>query len=175
MIKINLGCGKRNFGKDWIHIDGGGWKHLDSNDIIDFRYKNIDIIYASHLIGYFDREEIVPILKKWKSKLKKKGVLRLATPDFSQICKLYKKFPLRAFLGPLYGKMKMKNKIIYHKTVYDKDSLTKLLKKVGFKNIKEWNHKKVSHGDFDDHSQAYLPHMDKENGALLSLNLQCIK
>jgi len=22
MIKINIGCGWRNFGKEWIHIDG---------------------------------------------------------------------------------------------------------------------------------------------------------
>ena len=71
--------------------------------------------------------------------------------------------------------MKMKNKIIYHNTCYDKDSLTKLLKKVGFRNIREWNHKKVSHSNFDDHSQAYLPHMDKENGTLIGLNLECIK
>jgi hypothetical protein len=175
MIKINLGCGKIFFGKDWIHIDGENFSHLDSNDIIDFPYKNVDLIYASHLIGYFDREEIFTILKKWKSKLKKNGVLRLATPNFFQIVKLYKKLSLDAFLGPLYGKMKMKNKIIYHKTCYDKESLTKLLIKAGFRNIREWDHKKVSHGNFDDHSQAYLPHMDKENGTLISLNLECIK
>ena len=175
MIKINLGCGKRNFGKDWIHIDGGNYSHLDSHDIINLPYNNIDLIYASHLIGYFDREEIIPILKKWKSKLVKNGVLRIATPNFSQICKLYKIFGIKAFLGPLYGKMKMKNKNIYHKTCYDKESLTKVLKKVRFRNIKEWDHKKTTHAKFDDHSQAYLPHMDKENGSLISLNLQCIK
>ena len=33
MIKINLGCGWRNFGKDWHHIDGGSYDHLDSNDM----------------------------------------------------------------------------------------------------------------------------------------------
>ena len=175
MVKINLGCGKRNFGKDWIHIDGGNFRHLDSNDIINFKYNNVELIYASHLISYFDREEIIPILKKWKSKLKRNGVLRLATPDFSKISKLYNNFSLKAFLGPIYGKMKMKNKIIYHKTCYDKESLSKILKKVGFRNVKEWNHKTVCHANFDDHSQAYLPHMDKENGTLISLNLQCSK
>ena len=33
MIKINLGCGWRDFGKDWIHIDGGDYSHLDFKDI----------------------------------------------------------------------------------------------------------------------------------------------
>ena len=33
----------------------------------------------------------------------------------------------------------------------------------------------TEHAQFDDHSQAYLPHMDKENGTLMSLNVECIK
>ena len=31
------------------------------------------------------------------------------------------------------------------------------------------------HPDYDDHSQAYFPHMDKENGIHVSLNLECVK
>ena len=69
----------------------------------------------------------------------------------------------------------MQDKFIYHKTVYDKESLYLLLSNIGFKNIKEWNHKSVDHGIYDDHSQAYLPHMDKKNGKLISLNLECTK
>ena len=106
-----------------------------------------------------------------------KGTLRISTPDFSQMQKLYnsKKFNLENFLGPLYGKMKMKNKFIYHKTVYDKESLSALLNNIGFRNIKEWSYKNVSHGNFDDHSQVYLPHFDKKNGTLISVNLECVK
>ena len=68
MIKINLGCGWRNFGKDWYHIDGGDYSHLDSHDILNLPFDNgtVDLIYASHVIEYFDREEIVGILNKWK-------------------------------------------------------------------------------------------------------------
>ena len=29
--------------------------------------------------------------------------------------------------------------------------------------------------DYDDHSQAYFPHMNKESGIHVSLNLSCIK
>lgn len=164
MIKINLGCGKRNFGKDWIHIDGGDYGHLDSRDIINFPYNDIDLLYASHLISYFDRHEIIPILKTWKSKLSSNGVLRIAVPDFQAISKLYinNLFNLESFLGPLYGKMQMKDKFIYHKTVYDESSLTSLLSICEFKNIKKWDHKSVEHGKYDDHSQAYLPHMEKK-------------
>ena len=56
MIKINLGCGWRNFGDDWYHIDGGDYKHLDSHDIFNIPFENntVDVIYASHVIEYFD-------------------------------------------------------------------------------------------------------------------------
>ena len=90
MIKVNLGCGWRNFGKDWIHIDGGDYEHLNSKDVINLPYddNSIDLIYASHLIAYFNRDEIKEILKKWFKKLKPGGVFRVATPDFKSIVKL---------------------------------------------------------------------------------------
>ena len=91
MKKINLGCGWRNFGSDWIHIDGGNYPHLDSKDIVNLPYDNnsIDLIYASHVLEYFDRVEAVDVLNKWYSKLKKGGILRLAVPNFEVIAKLY--------------------------------------------------------------------------------------
>ena len=173
-IKINMGCGKRNFGKEWIHIDQASYDHIDHKDIFNFPYEDVDLIYASHLIEYFNREEVIELLKIWKSKLRQGGLLRLAVPDFESIASLYlsKKFELDSFLGPLYGKMQMNTDTIYHKTVYDFKSLKQLLNGIGFKNIKKWNHWDVAHGKFDDHSQAYLPHLDKTNGTLISLNIE---
>ena len=179
MIKINLGCGWRNFGKDWIHIDGGNYPHLDSKDIINLPYEDnsIDLIYASHVIEYFDREEIPNILNKWKSKLKPGGTLRLTVPNFHTMAKLYieDKISLNNFLGPLYGKMKMDNSIIYHKTTYDYKELKDILDKCGFININYYDWRNTEHSNFDDHSQAYIPHMDKENGTLISLNIEAVK
>jgi len=43
------------------------------------------------------------------------------------------------------------------------------------RNIKRYNWKDTEHSKIDDHSQAYLPHMDKDNGTLISLNVECIK
>ena len=176
MIKINMGCGKRNFGKDWIHIDEANFDHIDHNNIFDFPYENVELIYASHLISYFDLENLNKLLTYWKSKLIKGGILRLGVPDFEKISFLYKNgWDLDYFIGPLYGKMNCNDNIIFHKICFDKKSLTTVLLKNGFKNVRPWDHKLVDHGDFDDHSQAYLPHMDKENGILISLNLECEK
>ena len=178
-MKFNIGCGHRNFGKEWIHIDGENYDHIDSSDIFikDYQDNSADLIYASHFIEYFDRKEVVPLLKRWKNVLIPNGVLRLAVPDFKVYSKLYldKQYPLDSFLGPLYGKMPMGDKTIYHKTTYDYASLATLLKEIGMRNVKKYNWEETEHAQFDDHSQAYLPHMDKENGILMSLNVECIK
>ena len=79
MIKVNLGCGWRNFGKDWYHIDGGDYEHLDSKDIFNlpFEDNSVDLIYASHVIAYFPRNVIPDLLKIWKSKFfRKKNIKR---------------------------------------------------------------------------------------------------
>lgn len=176
MIKINMGCGKRYFGSSLKHIDSENYDHIDHNDILDFPYENIDLIYASHLISYFNVDEVCVLLEYWKKKLKSGGVLRLAVPDFKKICELYSRgISLNAFVGPLYGRMESDNNEIYHKFCYDEQTLTKLLKKLDFRNIRKWDHNKVDHGVYDDHSQAYIPHMDKEDGTLISLNLECEK
>ena len=180
-MKFNIGCGWRDFGKDWIHIDGGDYKHLDDNDIYLSLVEDetADLIYASHLIEYFDRKEIINLLDFWKRKLKTGGTLRISVPDFGQITSLYIKgyndYKLEDFLGLLYGKMPMGKETIYHKTTYDFKSLKLLLEDIGFRDVKKYDWRKTSHSEFDDHSQCYLPHMDKDNGTLLSLNMECKK
>ena len=179
LMKFNIGCGWRDFGKSWVHIDGGDYDHIDSSDIFlkDYDNNSSELIYASHFIEYFDRDEIISLLSRWKDILKPFGILRLAVPDFEAMVKLYLKdeYSLENFIGPLYGKMKMGSTTIYHKTTYDFNSLKLLLEKVGLKNIRKYNWQNTEHAQFDDHSQAYLPHMDKKNGTLISVNVECMK
>jgi len=196
MIKLNLGCGWRNFGEDWVHIDGGNYPHVSSRDIkkLPFEDNSVDLIYASHVFEYFDREEGLNVLEEWYRVLKPNGTLRISVPDFEAMAKLYSqgKFPLEKFLGPLYGKMEMGMKggetgnTIYHKTAYDFNELREALENVGFKNVGKYDWKITPpHNKIDDHSQSYLPSenfvptkekpFDKDNGYLISLNLEAKK
>lgn len=178
-IKLHIGCGWRNFGTDWVHIDGGDYDHLDYYDItdLDFVTNPVDEIYASHVIEYFDRTEVRDLLLEWRRVLKPNGILRLAVPNFEVMANLYlnEKYPIEEFLGPLYGKMNMDGQTIYHRTVYDFKSLKSLLTELGFGDVKLYDWRQTDHAKFDDHSQAYKPHMDKENGTLISLNVECFK
>jgi len=133
---INVGCGPWDFGTDWVHVDGGDQWHLDSHNIYltDYRRDSVDLIYSSHLIEYFDRTEVIDLLNAWYKVLKPGGVLQLSVPDWDKL----KDMSLIDILGPLYGKMRMGNTWIYHKTVYDYDSLSMLLFNGGFGEIEEW-------------------------------------
>ena len=180
--KLHLGCGKRYL-KGFIHVDIAEYDHIDHNTKIDnldmFESNFADLIYASHCIEYFDRDEVKDVLLEWKRVLKPGGTLRVAVPDFSSLLKIYSKTnDISKVLGPLYGKWDIgEKKFIYHKTVYDIDSLTAELKNVGFLSVKKWDWRIIfkNYDNFDDHSQAYFPHMDKKNGIPVSLNLECIK
>lgn len=180
MININLGCGYSNFGDDWVHIDGGDYEHLDYNDITKLEFGDgvVDLIYASHVLEYFDRDDVVLVLKEWYRVLKPGGTIRVAVPDFHSMVKLYMddKVKLDGILGPLYGKMNMGVDKICHKTTYDEGSLIHVLGNVGFTNIERYDWREYEiHRQNDDHSQAYIPHMDKDNGTLISLNIKAIK
>lgn len=179
MIKLHLGCGIRNFGPEWVHIDGNNFPHIHSHDVTDLPFddESVDLIYASHLLEYFDYTEGVDVLKEWCRVLKPGGVLRIAVPNFSIMAALYidGKLPLERFIGPLYGKMQMNDEWIYHRTCYDWDTLMKALLLAGFTTVSQYDWRATEHASFDDHSQAYIPHMDKKKGVLISLNVEAIK
>ena len=167
-MKLHLGCGKRNF-PGWEHIDAGNFEHVTSHDVTKLPYpdNSVDIIYASHLIAYFDRTEVKSVLREWKRVLKPGGLLRVATPDFKAMSKLYvknKSCTLDSFLGPLYGKLEGG---IYHKTVYDLYSLMEVLIIAGFKTPHKYNRWRTEHARYDDHSAAHI------DGQLISLNVEC--
>jgi predicted SAM-dependent methyltransferase len=178
-VKLHLGCGKRDFGPGWYNVDGNAYPHVHHRDLtrLPLADDSAELAYSSHVIEYFDRDEVESLLKEWRRVLKPGAPLYLAVPDFAPMAKLYSEgmFPLRNFLGPLYGKIRLGDAWVYHKTVYDYSDLSAMLASLGFRDIARYDWRATEHAAFDDHSQAYLPHMDKEHGTLISLNVSCRK
>ena len=181
-MKLHLGSGSRYL-EGYLHVDIADYEHIDIKSSVDklstIDDDTVDEIYASHVLEYYDRHEVESVLNEWKRVLKKDGVLRIAVPNFETLIEVYQETDeIEKILGPLYGKWNLTDgSFIYHKTVYDKKSLTELLERIGFFDIKLWDWREVfkNNPDYDDHSQAYFPHMDKENGIHVSLNIQCKK
>lgn len=179
MKKIHLGCGKREF-PGFINVDICDFPHIHHKSSIKslpfFEDNSIDYIYCSHALEYYDSIEAIEVLREWKRVMKHKATLRVCVPNFDSLLKVYDDTnDLDTIIGPLYGRMFADDKLIYHKTVYNFKKISRLLSDIGFKHIKEYDWRDTDHADYDDHSQAYFPHMDKKNGILVSLNIECKK
>ena len=173
-MKLHLGCGTKHL-KGYINVDIRYLPGVDEVNNIRFlrNYKSdsVDEIYACHVLEHFGRWEYKEVLKRWFEILKPGGKLRLAVPNFSSICKYYTETgDLKSLIGLLYGGQDYDEN--YHYITFDPSSIYDDLKDIGFNEITGWNCEEY---EGDDFSKAYLPHMDKENGILMSLNLMAIK
>ncbi len=174
-MKLHIGCGKVYL-HGWVNID------LFSNTAADlccditripYADETFDTIYASHVLEHVHRHMVLATLQHWRGLLKVGGVLRLAVPDFEAVCRRYRETGnLPELIGLLYGgQTYSKNS---HTVIFDDQTLTSALVKVGFGVIRPWDWRKTEHSEYDDFSRAYLPHRDV-NGMLMSLNVEAVK
>lgn len=176
-VKLHLGCGSKVI-DGFVHIDILDLPHLDYRGRVDdlrlIKSGSVDLIYASHLLEHFGKHEVSGVLKEWARVLKPGGVLRIAVPDLGACAKLYcDGVPLDTIFGLIYGGQR--DEYDYHKSGFDEARLTSFLKEAGFREVRKWDWRTTEHAHIDDYSQAYLPHMDKKNGRLVSLNLEGVK
>ena len=183
MLQVHLGCGKRYI-PGFVHVDLENFPHIDYRHDVRrlpfFPDDSVDLVYASHVLEYFDHVEAREVLTEWRRVLKPGGTLRLAVPDFAALAKVYRTYgDLKLILGPLYGGISAAGSggdvLLYHKTVYDFASLKAVLEDAEFCGVRCYDWRRTVHKDYDDYSQAYIPHMDKENGLLVSLNVEADK
>ena len=90
------------------------------------------------------------------------------------------KLPKKIRRKKLPNTAKRRKALAFHETwlkirSLDLISLKRLLSDIEFKKIHQFDWRETEHSIYDDHSQAYLPHMDKDSGVLISLNVECIK
>ncbi|MHB9066940.1 MAG: class I SAM-dependent methyltransferase, partial [Pirellulaceae bacterium] len=177
--KLHLGCGRRYI-PGYFHIDLLEAPHVDLRhrvDVLPFADSSIGLIYASHLLEHFGRNEVEGVLREWHRVMRPGGLLRLAVPDFAAVVAMYASEGLRDGKSGLVGLISGGQRDMYdfHKIIFDEPFLTFLLQKTGFRNVRRWDWRCTEHADVDDYSQAYLPHLDKEHGQLMSLNLEADK
>ncbi len=178
--KIHLGCG-RIYIPGFFHVDIQPAPHVDAvssgEDLSFIDNDTVELIYASHVLEHFDRWHYHDALVEWHRVLKPGGVLRLSVPDFEACVRAYQKFglsnPFSGIIGLVCGGQRDLND--FHRMIFNRDLLTTELKTAGFNEVRDWNWRTTEHSHIDDYSQAYLPHMDKTDGMLMSLNLEAVK
>jgi predicted SAM-dependent methyltransferase len=182
-MKLHLGCWHRQI-PGFVHVDLCDMPHIDYKSRIDHLPFLADgsttLIYCSHAFEYFDRQQAPAVLAEWWRVLAPGGVLRLAVPDFQALAEIYRETrDISRVLGPLYGRMSIQTSageaVLYHRTAYDFESLKTVLMNSGLHDVRLWDWRSTEHAHIDDHSQAYFPHMQKETGRLVSLNVEATK
>lgn len=179
-IQLHVGCGPKYI-PGFVHLDALPAPHVDYVGRVErldmFADDSVGLIYASHILEHFGRYQYQDVLAEWYRVLSPGGVLRLAVPDFAVCAKLFVEGQLKAGIAEVTGLIVggQKDEYDYHLMIFDKPSLTAALLRVGFSNVRTWDWRQTEHADLDDFSQAYLPHMQKETGTLVSLNLEAVK
>ncbi|MCC4244771.1 class I SAM-dependent methyltransferase [Stappia indica] len=178
--KLHLGCGVKHI-PGFYHVDALDYPHVDRigpvEDLSFIADGTVELIYACHVLEHFGRKEYRDVLAEWCRVLAPGGVLRIAVPDFRAAAELYldtsNDIALPQVLGLLVGGQR--DQYDYHKMVFDEETLSATLIDVGFSSTRRWDWRTTEHSGLDDYSQAYLPHMAKDTGRLVSLNLEGVK
>jgi predicted SAM-dependent methyltransferase len=175
-INLHLGCGPINHDK-FINIDGLPAQHIHFIRPIDnlscFKRDSVNLIYASHCLEHFPHAKVPEVLSEWFRVLKKDGILRLSVPDFDSLLEIYKDSgnDINSIITALMGGQDYKYN--FHMTVFNKASLSLLLKNTGFRKIEEWQPGSCDLTKFDDHSNCEFK--INERNYPVSLNIQAIK
>jgi SAM-dependent methyltransferase len=178
MIKLHLGCGHIKL-PGYVNIDIMGAKAADViADLRSLPYPDasVDLVYSCAAIEHLGRREWVDALREWARVLKPGATLRLSTADFEAAVERYRdKHNLGELLGLLIGGQK--DEFDWHGMIFDFDTLATGLGEAGFGKVRRYDWRKTEIGalGIDDYSQAYLPHMDKENGRLMMLNVEATR
>jgi len=177
-MKLHIGCGKKYL-PGFKHVDVIAFEHVDY--VCDARILNmieddaVSEIYACHVLEHVERGEVPNVLKEWCRVLRSGGLLRLAVPDFEAVAAEYvENRDLMNMQGLLYGGQTYDYN--YHHVAFDYNSVQSMLNEIGFADVSRYDWRSLLPADgYDDYSRSYLPHMDFDNGRLMSLNITAIK
>lgn len=188
-MKLNLGCGTKKM-PGFVNVDirfnpnpeSEANKVFTDPDVVDdirllkkFENNSVDLIYSCHVVEHFTKNERLGVLRRWCEVIKPGGTIRLAVPDFEAVAYAYinKIVPIEKLWSALNGSQRHPYDFHYH--CYDFDHLKADLESVGFTDVRRYDWRKTEHADIDDYSQAYYPHLQKDTGFLLSLNVEATK
>jgi predicted SAM-dependent methyltransferase len=175
-LYLHLGCGLVNH-PQFVNIDAMRAPHIhyirEIEDLSLFANNSVDLIYASHCLEHFSHLRISQVLTEWYRTLKPGGILRLSVPDFDLLINIYKENnnDIDTILQPLMG-MQL-GEYRFHKTVFNKNSLTLLLHSTGFREVREWVPGSSALTSLNDWSGRKLSVNGKEYP--VSLNLESVK
>ena len=176
--RLHLGSGNINL-QGWINIDAREDSHIHILEkdfkLETFADDSISEIYLCHVLEHFTMSEIEDLLEIFNKKLLLGGTLRISVPNFDSIIKIYQLSEnniekIKPIL--LGGQDHIYN---FHKSIFNKSNLSKILMKRNFGFITEWNTKEVFGKSIGDYSSQIIKIANKDVPISLNLAGQLIK
>jgi predicted SAM-dependent methyltransferase len=168
---LHIGCGDVILPKPFENLDTrkmDGVDHVCEADKLSFEDGTFDLVYSSHVLEHFKRNETQSILNEWVRVLKPGGIVRISVPSFESLIKIYQTAgDIEYIIGPLMGGQTYEQN--FHYNMFDKASLTKYLEKAGCEAVHTWDFRRTSHSKYFDFSQAITWEIP------ISLNLEARK
>jgi len=135
---VDLGCGPNKLQTPEGPVIGVDSRDLDGVDYrcdlrkLPFATGEMDIVYSSHVLEHFGRNEVDEVLKEWTRIVKPKGELRIVVPSLEWAAdKISKGIVNFDVLNVLYGQQEYPEN--FHKNGFTPKTLGEALKKLGFK------------------------------------------
>jgi predicted SAM-dependent methyltransferase len=154
--KVNLGSFLDCFYYGWENIDildlsgfakaqAYIFKQHDVTKGLPYKDSEVDIVFSSHLLEHLTREEGAKLLQECYRVMKPGGIIRLSIPDTKMITQKYLDGKISDYRYVNTGVEKCIDDadayynllLANHKTIYDKDSLMKLLERTGFVKVEQ--------------------------------------
>ena len=151
--KLQIGCGK-NLLNGWLNTDqsfkdGYSTVYMDAGIPFPIPDASFDYVYSEHLFEHLTYHQAMNMLKESYRVLKPGGIMRVATPDLKFLIALYQEpeKPIhKAYIEYAAKKSGLPASPLFiinrfhiewgHKIIYDRETLTELLRDAGFKEIK---------------------------------------
>jgi predicted SAM-dependent methyltransferase len=94
MKYLNIGCGSHYSNlSEWVNLDfNGNMEDIISHNLLNgipFPDNSFDLIYHSHVLEHFSKQDGFFLMQECFRVLKKGGIIRVAVPDLEQIARNY--------------------------------------------------------------------------------------
>jgi predicted SAM-dependent methyltransferase len=176
-LLIHVGCGEID-SPEFVNVDAQPYPHVHfvSDDITDlsmFDDGSADLIYLCHVLEHVRRREILDVLTEFRRVLRPGGVLRLSVPDFDRLVEMYEDIGRNpdGVISPLLGSHA--NEYDVHFWIFTAGSLSAMLRRSGFTEVRTWDPARSEHHAFEDWASRSVEYDGRRY--FISLNLEAIR